>query len=199
METISLPTSSALLCLHHCFEGASVGPSDYTFRGAEDVIRHRDVPPEFTAVLSGHIHRHQVLRSDLYGRTLRTPVLYPGSIERTSFAEKEEPKGVLHLTLGQGGAGAPTHLDWEFVKLPARPMVRIKIPKGSLDNEALDRFLRRSIRRLDPGSIVQLQIEGPVRSECLPLLRAESLRNLCPPEMNISLGVQASGRFSRAR
>jgi exonuclease SbcD len=64
-----------LLCMHHCVEGARVGPSDYTFRHAPDVIRCSDLPREFTAVLSGHIHRHQVLRESLQGRPLPTPVL----------------------------------------------------------------------------------------------------------------------------
>ncbi len=58
------------------------------FRTAADVIRHKDMPEKIDAVLSGHIHRHQVLIRDLENRTLRTPVLYSGSIERTSFAER---------------------------------------------------------------------------------------------------------------
>ena len=84
-----------LLCLHQCIEGATVGPSDFMFRSAADVVRHRDVPCEFAAVLSGHIHRQQVLTEDLRGRPLASPVLYPGSIERTSFSEADEPKGFM--------------------------------------------------------------------------------------------------------
>src|SRR5262249_43120725 len=76
-----------LLCVHHCVEGATVGPADFTFTTAADVIRLSDVPPDFAAVLSGHIHRHQVLTADLSRRSIKTPVLYPGSIERTSLAE----------------------------------------------------------------------------------------------------------------
>ena len=57
------------------------------------------------AVLSGHIHRHQVLTCDLGGRPLAAPVLYPGSIERTSFAEKDEEKGYLVLEVDGGRRG----------------------------------------------------------------------------------------------
>src|SRR5690606_35456248 len=67
-----------MLCMHQCAEGATVGPADYTFTTADDVVRVRDVPDAFAAVLSGHIHRHQVLTADLRGRTLPAPVLYPG-------------------------------------------------------------------------------------------------------------------------
>jgi len=105
---------SRLLCMHHCVEGATVGPADFTFTTAADVIRLRDIPSEFRAVLSGHIHRHQVLTRDLSRRKIPTPVLYPGSIERTSLAELGEPKGFMMVSLTDAGA------SWEFRQLPTR-------------------------------------------------------------------------------
>jgi len=54
-----------------------------------------DVPSDFAAVLAGHIHRRQTLTRDLRGRALGAPVIYPGSIERTSFAERNEDKGYV--------------------------------------------------------------------------------------------------------
>jgi len=104
---------SRLLCMHHCVEGATVGPADFTFTTAADVVRHRDIPSAFRAVLSGHIHRHQVLTRHL-GRKISTPVLYPGSIERTSLAEIGEPKGFMIVTLRDG------EISWEFRQLPTR-------------------------------------------------------------------------------
>jgi DNA repair protein SbcD/Mre11 len=107
-----------LLCVHHCIEGATVGPQNFTFRGASDVIRINDVPPEFAAVLSGHIHRHQVLSQDLHGRAVAVPVFYPGSIERTAYAEVGEAKGYLMLRVDD----ARQRVDWEFRQLPTRPL-----------------------------------------------------------------------------
>ncbi|MEJ2502906.1 MAG: metallophosphoesterase, partial [Gemmatimonadota bacterium] len=72
-----------VLCMHQCVEGATVGPSDFTFTGGRDVVRCRDLPAGMAAVLSGHIHRHQVLTRDPGGGALAAPVLYPGSAERT--------------------------------------------------------------------------------------------------------------------
>ena len=86
-----------LLCVHQTVEGAQVGPGNYTFRSGADVVRGRDVSPGFAAVLSGHIHRRQVLTHDLGGRPMAAPVFYPGSVERTSFAERDEPKGYVWL------------------------------------------------------------------------------------------------------
>jgi exonuclease SbcD len=180
--------NAALLCVHHCFEGATVGPGDHMFRDAEDVIHHRDVPPGIRAILSGHIHRRQALTRDLRGYPLKTPVLYPGSIERTSFAERDETKGFLLLKIQKDGSGDSPSLDWRFTDLPARPMVRIPLQAEALDRRALDLYLRGSLGRLDPESIVQLQVKGTVRRECLPLLGAAHLRRICPPDMNITVG-----------
>ena len=83
-----------ILCIHQCVEGATVGPNDFTFTTAADVIRARDLPAGFCAVLSGHIHRHQVLTRDLRGMPIPTPVLYPGSIERTFGRGGKRDEGI---------------------------------------------------------------------------------------------------------
>src|SRR5690606_26158892 len=108
-----------VLCMHHCAEGATVGPADFTFTSASDVVRVRDVPAAFAAVLSGHIHRQQVLTTDLRGRPLDVPVLYPGSVERTAFAEMGERKGYLVMDVSPGGGGE--NVRWESRELYARP------------------------------------------------------------------------------
>ena len=190
-----------ILCVHHCFEGASVGPGNYTFRDNDDVIRIREVPDKFLAVLSGHIHRFQVLTKDLKGKSIATPILYPGSIERTSFAEMDEPKGYLEIELKKNegvnkegiNTGGRLALSWEFAKLPAQPMVRVNIPVHGLSRDELKDFIRRTLKELDPESVVKLQMEGQVREDALSVLRAESLRALAPSQMNISL------RFSQGR
>lgn len=111
-----------LLCLHQTVEGARVGPSGYCFRGGRDVIRGSDLPEGFAAVLAGHIHRHQVLSTDLAGRPIAAPVFYPGSIERTSSAERDEAKGYLALELAPDPARGGRVMSWAFHELPARPM-----------------------------------------------------------------------------
>jgi DNA repair exonuclease SbcCD nuclease subunit len=116
-----------ILCVHHCFEGATVGPVNYMFKYNEDVIRHQDIPEEFTAVLAGHIHRYQILTKNLNGSPLSTPVYYPGSIERTSFAEKDEKKGYFLFELASYKESGFSIHHKEFVELPVRPMVKMDI------------------------------------------------------------------------
>ena len=125
-----------LLMMHHAVEGARVGRfgmGDYTFTSAADVVRTADIPKGFTAILSGHIHRAQVLTRDLGGRPLPAPVLYPGSVERTSFAEKSERKGYLTFALEPSGALR----GWRFHELPARPMVTIELGPRELARDNL--------------------------------------------------------------
>ena len=116
----SVPAPIRLLCMHQTVEGATVGPSGYVFRHAPDVIPGRAIPAGFAAVLSGHIHRHQVLMADLKGRPLATPVFYPGSTERTSSAELHEAKGTVTMEIGADGRVR----EWTFRQLTpaaARP------------------------------------------------------------------------------
>ena len=185
-----------LLCLHHCVEGATVGPSDHTFRHAPDVIRCSDLPREFAAVLSGHIHRHQVLSRDLQGRMLPTPVLYPGSLERTAFAEMKEEKGYLLLEVAPGSRGGEL-VRSDFVHLPARPMVlRDLRPKGLHREEAqeiawtrndLQAQLLGSVAKGPRDAVLRIRVHGSVPHEAREVVAVHYLRQVAPREMNLEV------------
>jgi len=175
-----------LLCLHQTVEGARVGPSGYTFRGGADVVRGRDIPAGFAAVLAGHIHRRQVLTTDLAGRALAAPVLYPGSIERTSAAERHEPKGFFTLELRPGGAGGRLE-RWAFHELPARPMVDLEVAAAGLDAARLAARLQSRLAAVDPDAVVRLTVIGEVAPGAATVLGAASLRSLAPPTMTLTL------------
>ncbi|HEX6177320.1 MAG TPA: metallophosphoesterase [Thermoanaerobaculia bacterium] len=104
-----------LLCMHQTVEGATVGPAGFMFYSRPDVIRARAFPSGFAAVLSGHIHRHQVLTRDLEGRALAAPVFYPGSTERTSGAERNEAKGYVTMEIDETEGGRVC--AWSFHEL----------------------------------------------------------------------------------
>ncbi|NIQ37690.1 MAG: hypothetical protein GTN81_03770 [Proteobacteria bacterium] len=177
----------ALLCMHQIVEGAQVGPKDYTFKYASDVIKGNEVPGGFTAVLSGHIHRAQVLSQDLAGKPLASLVLYPGSTERTSFAERNEKKGYFIVDLAPSEELGGSLVSHAFFKLPTRPMYAIELDVDGLDKTALKSKLRRIIAGLHPDGVVQVRVQGAISNELLPILHAETLRSLAPPTMNIHL------------
>jgi DNA repair exonuclease SbcCD nuclease subunit len=173
-----------VLCIHQAVDGARVGPAGYTFRYAADVIDATDIPTDFAAVLSGHIHRFQVITRDLEGRPIDPQVFYPGSIDRTSFAEKHETKGYLILEFETGGSGAGLG-KWKFTKLPTRPMVQLELCPGRMNPSELKSWLLTRIGNIPADSIVKVKVTGPASQGAMEVLRAASLRALAPPTMNI--------------
>jgi len=183
------PADAVVLCLHHIVEGAALqmGSRMYVFRNNPDVVRTADLPPGFAAVLSGHIHRFQVLTKDLQGYPIPTPVFYPGSTERTSFVEKDEPKGYLVLEIEPSNKVAGGILKhWQFHELPARSMHQLDISAANLTAPQLESYLKENLDKLPPDSVVKLRINGSASPEVLKVLQVKSLRSLAPPTMNVT-------------
>ena len=176
-----------LLCIHQAVEGATVGPSDYTFRWGSDVIRGCDIPHEFTAVLSGHIHRSQMLTHDLMNHPMPAPVIYPGSVERTAFAERFEEKHYVILNFDLPFGNQAPRVEVAFVPLPARPMHTLDINGESHDVRRLLGDLCRRLWSMDPESIVNIRINGKVNGDLSRHLSSSRLRDMAPETMNISL------------
>ena len=177
-----------LLCLHQTIEGATVGPSGYTFRRGRDVIRRRDLPDWCDAVLAGHIHRHQLLHPEAGGGP--PPVFYPGSTERTSFAEAAEDKGYSLLTFG------PCAVGWElskheFVSLPTRPMVTIDVPAG-LRPPDVPMFLKGIAREQPEEAIVRFRHPEKSPASQARHFSGSALAEHLPQTMNVQF---ASGFF----
>jgi exonuclease SbcD len=189
------PEIPHLLCIHQAVEGSQVGVHNYTFRSGPDVVRGCDIPRGFSAVLSGHIHRAQVLTHDLGRRPLAAPVIYPGSVERTSFAERTEDKGYMVLTIGLSGRDKGVLLEASFVPLPARPMVSLAVEPTDTDISLLRAHLAGELQQLDPDSVVRVILQGPQAEKARQILSVALLRELAPPTMNISLAPErpASG------
>lgn len=178
-----------LLCMHHCVEGSAVksGQREHVFKYADDVIRIHDIPAGFNAALSGHIHRFQVLTNDLSGQPVPTPVFYPGSIERTSFAEKDENKGFLMLNLAIAGTDRGSIRRWRFHPLPARPMREMIIDTAGVSADKMKAYLAYIFSTLPEDSILKIRWRGKVSADVRNLLSARSLRAMAPPTMNIEL------------
>lgn len=187
---------ASILCVHHCFEGATVGPQNYMFRHNDDVIKPSDLPWDLAAVCTGHVHRFQVLTTDLKGQPLKSPILYPGSIERTSFAERREKKGYLRMKLQSQSSGKKPVLQWRFQELPSRPMIPVHISAKHLSPNELRNRIAKTLKNCDPNGIVKIHIQGRVKEEAFSVLKASSLRALAPPEMNVSLRFEDSSFIS---
>jgi len=192
----AVPATVRLLCMHQCVEGATVGPKDFTFTTAADVIRGTDIPSGFAAVLSGHIHRHQVLTTDLRGVPLAAPVLYPASIERTSMAEVDEDKGFMIVEVACDDAPGP-RVEWQFHGLPARPLVRCDLNVESIADDALEAAVRTVIGEAPEDAVLTIRVVGAPSEQAWRVLSAANLRRLSPPSMNVALKLDGTASFAR--
>jgi DNA repair exonuclease SbcCD nuclease subunit len=145
-QTNRLPADHRLLCLHHAVDGAVVGPGDFTFRNRADVIAGVQLPVHFDAVLAGHVHRRQVLPYE-------APVVYCGSVERTSFAEKNETKGFCEVVLHRD-ASSP---DITFHELATRPMVDFDARPYTQSTRLIDAFMQQSAC-WSSGAIIRVRL-----------------------------------------
>ncbi len=179
-----------VVCIHQCVEGATCGPPPgYTFRDGDDVVRAGDLPDDAAVVLSGHVHRHQVLRRDLRGRPLPVPVVYAGSVERTSFAERDEVKGFVMATIGSGRPGGRL-VACEFRPLPARPMRVHEVTDASA--ACLEREIRGAIAAFPPDVVLQVRVSEALAGA--EPLRAARLRAIAPPTANVTVSVRPGYR-----
>lgn len=83
----------------------------------------------FDYVALGHLHRHQQLNI-----TGQPPIVYPGSIERIDFGERQDTKG---FCLGNIHSKGKT--EYRFIEGPTRPFVQIEttIPNSKGQTEVL--------------------------------------------------------------
>lgn len=172
-----------LLCMHQAVSGARVGISDYTFRHGQEVVRVHDLPRDANAILCGHIHRHQILTVDSKRNRETIPIIYPGSTERTSFAERGEDKGFCEVILGYSSS-CGWHIDRTlFHKLPARPMVDLFLD-GDLNVRNLREGIQSRVAKLDKDVIVRLRCSPTLDSQVKELVTSSLLRELLPITMN---------------
>jgi DNA repair exonuclease SbcCD nuclease subunit len=176
-----------LLCVHQSVEGAQVGVHNYTFRNGPDVIPGELLPSDIDAVLAGHIHRCQCLTHDMRGEPFPAPVLYPGSIERTSFAERLEPKGFFLLEFAFPDSAPRPVLSHTFHPLPCRPMIDLPLDAAKLNGPGGETVLGELLSTLDPDGIVRFSVRGELSPRGASILSAERLRRLPPPTMNVAI------------
>jgi DNA repair exonuclease SbcCD nuclease subunit len=126
-------------------------------------------------------------------------VFYPGSVERTNLAEREEAKGYLVLELAadwQTGGRVVGHV---FHELPARPMVSASVDASGLTPAELQHRIREELGVLPADGVVSLRIEGELSPGSRQVLEAQALRTLHPPSMTVAIRLLSPESTSRRR
>jgi exonuclease SbcD len=155
------PDIPAVLTIHGTIDGASYGVERSITLG-QDLVLPRSVIAysQIDYVAMGHIHRHQKLGE-------HPPIVYPGSIERIDFGERDEEKGCVLVELDRGAT------RWHFHKLAARPFISIEVDvRASSDPEA------RIATAIQQRDVQQAVVRVHVRAtrEQAALLAEEAIR-----------------------
>ncbi len=154
----SLPT---ILAMHGTVDGAQVGIERSITLG-QDLVLSRGMltQPGIDYVAMGHIHKHQSLGE-------HPPIVYPGSIERIDFGERDEDKGCVLVDLHKGAT------SWRFQKLAARSFVSIEVDvrnSSTPQERAAQAIARQDVRQ----AVVRVVIKAA--QEQTASLREEPLR-----------------------
>jgi DNA repair exonuclease SbcCD nuclease subunit len=129
-----------------------------------------------------------VITRDLRGHALAAPVLYPGSIERTSMAEADEEKGYMTVEVApNANALGRAGVTWHFHRLPARPLVRRELNLADLAEAELEARLREIVAAAPADAVLTIRVEGAWTDGAARLLSAATLRALAPATMNVEL------------
>ena len=188
-----------ILAAHQTFESATCGPVGYRFHSGDDVIERTTIPTAFDYVAAGHIHRHQVLIAPVKqyveeGESLHCeqddkrdgpPIVYAGSPDRITMAERDEPKGAVLIE----SRGAELH--WRFIEHEVRPMRLAPVNLSGLSRAGIMEELARHTIALPPECIASFRLSGETSRGTMRGLRlTETVRSL-RPDVDFSLSVQA--------
>ncbi len=113
-------------------------------------------------------------------------MVYAGSIERTSFAERNEAKGFYDLAFAPDNAGRWRLHRTEFVELPTRPMVDLEVDPG-VGREGLHAHLRDRAASIHGDAVVRLTAGGELDPSVRAALTATFLRSAFPRSMNVQV------------
>jgi DNA repair exonuclease SbcCD nuclease subunit len=130
------------------------------------------------------------LTRDLRGRPLAAPVLYPGSIEKTSFAETGEGKGFLLLDM------SPDQVRWSFMELPSRPMVTRDL-KADDGTRSIAVKLGRMVAESPADAILRIRVTGTPDPSTWRALSAAKIRAISPSTMTVEVRAGDGSVFGR--
>jgi exonuclease SbcD len=182
-----LRTDFNFLVTHQAFDGATVGPMDFTFRtGRSDTVTRETLPLDFEYVAAGHIHRYQVLS---HPRRLRTNIVYPGSIQRMSFAEIDENKAfVVGEVMGD-------RIETRFIPLPEWDMEMVEIEAAGQSPDAVQSAIRSQFWRFREDMVIRFNLTGGSRMRDYAEIDFENLRKEMPPVLECQFVIKTEKRW----
>lgn len=185
------PSLPAVLVAHLLVLGAELGTEQgMTLGGEAQVMPSLLANPVYDAVLLGHVHRAQVVRSEA------PPVLYAGSLERVDFGDAELEKGFYVVEIEPAG-GERRSVSYRFVPVRARPFLSLEVDArhGDPMERALEAIDQARAQARLAQAVVRMRVR--VREEDAPKVDLQALRRALDEAFyvaGIGLDVERSGR-----
>ena len=168
------PDVPAIIAGHVTVNGATVGTERSMMLGQDHVLMASALErPQVEYVGLGHIHKHQVLRSE------RPVVAYSGSLQRVDFSEEGDEKGFCVIDLDPTAQQGQRLTGFSFQRLEARPFVTVDSTLVSGDPDPTQTVLRAIARKEVTDAVVRVRISLPPELE--PQLREADIRQALQP------------------
>ncbi|NDJ87419.1 MAG: exonuclease SbcCD subunit D [Chloroflexi bacterium] len=165
---------------HFSIHGALRGSEKQVMLGRDIAVTLANIAdPVWDYVAMGHIHQHQNMTN---GRDDLPPIVYSGSMERIDFGEEGDEKGFVWVELERSAT------RWEFVALPARPFVTLRVDIRAANNPTeavMDRIRQHDLTE----AVVRLLIQADPESNAMLNIAAIE-RNLREAGANMVAGIQ---------
>lgn len=150
--------------------------------GREREDRLAGVPAALSCGGAGDSRAHRAGQSRAVGAAaLPARVLYPGSIERTSLAERGETKGCLFVRARDGG------VQWAFRPPPARALIVRELSAAGVSPDALAATERQAVAEAPADAVLTIRLADPLTEVQARRLRAARLRTFVPETMNVEI------------
>ena len=173
-----------ILLAHQAFDGATVGPAEFTFNaGRPDTVSRETIPLDFEYIAAGHIHRCQVLSHPLKPRL---KIVYPGSVQRMSFAEMNEDKAFVI------GEVVGNRVETRFMPLPSWDMEIVEIEAGDRTSGEVEADIKEQFWRFRKDIVIRFNLTGGTQRRDYPKIDVESLRKEMPPVLECQFMIKTA-------
>ena len=176
-----------ILVTHQAFDQATVGPVDFTFReGRPDTVSRKTIPVDFDYIAAGHIHRYQILS---HPQKPELKVVYPGSTQRMSLAERDEEKGFVEAEV------LNNRIETRFMPLPAYDMEVVDIAAAGMSSRDLEEMIKGQFWRFDEDLVIRFNLTGGGRLSDYPDFNFQRLRADMPSVLECRFALRAGKRW----
>ncbi|MHA2224119.1 MAG: metallophosphoesterase family protein [Candidatus Hodarchaeales archaeon] len=211
----------SIFATHQLIEGSCV--ENYTFRRGPNVVSFHQIPKKFNYVACGHVHRFQFLYERLRSRRstnqhysiiqdfsndnwhfksdqgivkdhFNNPIIsYPGSLERVSMAERNEPKGyIIGQLLLSEDENTIQEVQYRFHELSA---IKMKYFVWDLTKATLSEYIEKTYQVIQEINSQKGEEHFRERNELRAVFRIKLKGKNITPSKSLDILKQKAKRF----